>query len=696
MSEVTQLIKELRDNDKRKRKNAIDRLGTVGDTEEALRALHNLENTDDDRKNRSAAKDAAHMVQDRMREKTKSKTPEQLEITQPTEVKAPSEDALALTLTETQKGTINREGTIYELKGKEKASDERPAFNATGYFSIKNSGEIDRIWDIDVQVKDTGISDLQKTYHINELNPGEEWKQEYTIKELSSALPVTFTEIIDTFPDNKTKTEPSNVLVYGQSMKTYVTYTLGVIKNLSNIVFTKNIPAHFKDLTIQSASLGKAVVQGDKLIWKIDNIAQNQNAELVITTSITVEDIEVKRTGTATLSFHSDLEGAFSKVDIYGADGLVKNNSYVEADEIEDRPDNWQCRLVFTNISEFDIELRDVKITKDEEVYISHEFSENEVIVKPGQTWESEQWNVVSEVLPSFQKYVEFTVKPEIIYIAESDLSIVDTEMRVANVKSSKAYAVTQVDSYREMPVPTTIEVQNIGSLAFTTLVIKDQIPAKFLPPTPDNIKVSIGETAENLELISEYHITHEPNTPESPDTEHYMSCRINRRIEPNSVVRLEYIPTIVKAKPNETFVGVAEITAELAEPGPNLVRKVEDWLTANTITVLHERKAITVGKQILPGAEPRIYEIELQYVNRGDKTLENVRIHDIIPEGFTIVDDSMQTVVEGKKDQSIPEGKLRTWLFEKIEPKQRIDIKYRMRGESDDFKAGQAQLSRI
>ena len=691
---MNQLLKELRDNDKKKRKNAIDRLGEVGNTEEVLRALKNAENTDDDRKNRSSAKDAANKVQERMRSKTK--IPEQLEITQPVEVQQESEDALTLQLTETQKGTINRDGTIYESKGKEEDTEERPSFTANGSFSVKNSGEIDRIWDIDIEVKDTGITDLKKTYHINELNPQEEWKQEYEIKELSSALPLTFSEIIDTFPDNTSKTQPSNVLVYGQSMKTNIKYTLGVAKKLTDIVFTKNIPAHFKDITVQSASIGKASIERDKLVWKIASIEQNQNAELTITTSITVEDIEVKRTGTATLAFHSGLEGAFSNVDIYGADGLVKNNSYVEADEVEDRPDNWQCNLVFEIKSEYDVELREIKIAKDEEVYISHEFTENEIIVKSGQKWESEEWNVVSEELPSFQKYVEFTVKPEILYVAQSDLLIVDTTMRVANVKSSKSYAITQVDSFREMQVPTAIEVQNIGSLAFSTLTIKDQVPAKFLPPSPDTIKVSVGDTPEKLELIRDYEITYDPSTPESSDTEHMMYCKINQQIEPNYTVKLEYTPTVVKAKPNETFTGVAEITAELAEPGPNLVRQVEDWLTANTITVLHERKAITVGKQVLPGAEPKIYEIELLYINRGDKTLENVRIRDVIPEGFTIVDDSMQMVVEGKKDQSIPEGKLRTWLFEKIEPKQQIVIKYRMHGESDDFKAGQAQLSRI
>ncbi|MFW9930370.1 MAG: hypothetical protein ACFFD1_13320, partial [Candidatus Thorarchaeota archaeon] len=449
---------------------------------------------------------------------------------------------------------------------------------------------------------------------------------------------------------------------------------------------SKEIPDHFSNLTIENASVGKAGIEESNLVWNIPNLPKGSEAELRISCNITVEDIEIKRTGKARISYYSDQEGAFSSLDVFGADGLVRNYSYIEADEIEDRPDHWNCKLVFNNRSEFEVELRDVKISKDEEVYIMHEFQSGDVLISSGSTWESETWTVVSPTLPSFEKNVYFTVKPEIIYKASSEISVLDTEMRVANVKASKSYGISEVDSYREAPVPTTIEVQNIGSLAFSTLTITDKLPMKFLPSEAENIKVMVGE-----EEISDFEVSYEPNTPTSSDSEHNMSVKINRQIEPDDLIKLEYIPTLIKAQPEDSFTGVATISAELAEPGPNLVREVEDWLTASLINVVHARKAITFGKTVNPGGEAGIYEIQIIYKNRGKKVLSDVKIIDVIPEGFRLLDDNMENLAT---EDSIPEGTRRTWTFETVDIDQEVEINYRMEGESEEFHAGQAQTS--
>ncbi|MHA1991149.1 MAG: HEAT repeat domain-containing protein [Candidatus Hodarchaeales archaeon] len=688
MSEVDDLIRDLKSDDKKIRQKAAERLGDVGDTSEALRALEEAEN-DKDRGVRNKAKAAAQKVQTRLSggggawgSSTFSDEPTSDEyVTESTEVKVESEDALRLLLTETQSGTINRDGSIYEPQEGDDA-DERPKIDATGSFSIKNTGETDRIWDIDVNINEAGLTNLEKEYHINELAPQEEWIQEYDIKDIQESLTVTFSETIDTFPDTE---DPSNVLVYGQSMQTNLIYKLRGEKDLLDISFEKELPSHFSDVSIQNSSLGKAGVDGGNLVWKIPKLANGQEAELRITCMITVEDIEVKRTGTAKISYYSDQEGAFSSLDVFGADGLVRNYSYIEADELEDKPDTWECKLVFNNRSEFPVELRDVQISKGDEMYIMHEFRAGDQLILSGDKWESETWTVVSETLPSFEKNVYFTVKPEILYKASSEISVVDTEMRVANVKASKSYGVSEVDSYRDAPIPTAIEVQNIGSLAFSTLTIKDQLPRKFQPAESENISVKVGD-----EEITDYDISYEPDSSDSEE-ERFMSVKINREISPEDTITLDYAPTLVKAEPDMDFTGVAEITAELSEPGPDLVREVEDWLTASMIKVVHARKAITFGKTVSPGSDAGVYEIQIIYKNRGKKDLADVNIRDVIPEGFSLLDDNMSDIAE---DESVPEGTKRTWTFETVAIDQEIEINYRMQGESDDFEAGKAQSS--
>ncbi|OLS25832.1 MAG: hypothetical protein HeimC3_11060 [Candidatus Heimdallarchaeota archaeon LC_3] len=692
MSEVDDLIKDLKNDDKKVKQRAAERLGEIGETVEALRALQEASD-DRDRGTKNKAKAAVLKVQERIDRKSSGgawgsssfsdddSDERQLEITSATERKTESEDALRMMLVETQKGTINLDGSIYEPQEGDD-SEERPTIDATGQFSIKNTGETDRIWDIDVSINEPGLTNLEKEYHVNELAPQEEWIQEYDIKDIQESLTIGFSEVIDTFPDTE---ESSNVLVYGQSMQTNLIYIMRGEKELLDINFSKELPVHFSDVSIQRVSLGDAAIEEGSLVWKIPKLGKGEEAELKVTCLITVEDIEIKRTGKAQISFYSDQEGAFSSLDVYGSDGLVRNYSYIEADEIEDRPDHWNCKLVFNNRSEFPVELRDVKISRGDEVYIMHEFRSGDVFVESNTTWESEVWTTVDEDLPRFEKNVYFTVKPEILYKASSEITVVDTEMRVANVKASKSYGIEEVDSYRETQIPTTIEVQNIGSLAFSTLTIKDHLPRKFLPADSDNISVKVGD-----EEITDYEVSYEPNDIEDADKEHEMIVKINREISPEEITSLKYSPTL-KAEPDSEFTGVAEITAELAEPGPNLVREVEDWLTGATINVVHARKAITFGKTVNPGAEAGIYEIQIIYKNRGNKVLNDVKIRDIVPEGFSLLDDNMSDLAD---DESVPEGNKRTWTFDSVEIDQEIEINYRMQGESDEFEAGKAQTS--
>ena len=701
MSEISKLLRDLKNDDKKVKLSAAEKLGEVGGTQDVVSALKSATN-DKDGKVKRAASDSLTKVQARMARKTKGEpwrsstteeTSSQYEITEATEVKTESEDALRILLTETQKGTIQRDGGIY-TPTKDDDPSNRPKFSSTGLLSIKNSGETDRIWDIDVEVKKPGSSNLENAYHINELSPQEEWKQEYEIKGVDKTLSLTFSETIDTFPEVE-KESPSNVLVFGQSMKTNIQYKIKAVKDLLNISFEKTVPAHFGNLSVQKTSSGKPSIDGSKLVWNIPKLGKEQDAELTLSCVITVQDIEVKRTGEARLSYYSDQEGAFSSVDVFGADGLTKNSSYIEATEMEEQPDTWQCKLVFDNRSEFPVELRDIKVSKSDEVFIMHEFGSGEHVIPTGKTWESETWTVVSNLLPSFEKNVTFTVKPEILYKASSELSVVDTEMRVANVKASKAYETAEVASYREVPVGTTIEAQNIGSLAFKTLTINDKVPKKFRPAATNMITVTVGESADRMGKLrsGDYEVTYEPAFSEGEEQppERTMKLKINKSIEPSQFIKLEYTPTIVKAFPDETFSGIAQIVAELAEPGPNLVRDVEDWLSASSIAVVHRRKALTFGKTVAPGAQPKIYEISLVYKNRGKNALTDVRIRDIIPEGFRLLDDSMKSLAD---EESVPEGSRRVWTFEKIEPEQEINIVYRIKGESDEFHAGQTQLS--
>ena len=87
------------------------------------------------------------------------------------------------------------------------------------------------------------------------------------------------------------------------------------------------------------------------------------------------------------------------------------------------------------------IELHKVKVWLEDddgsegEVFFEEEFEKDEVIVESGHEWETPtSWTHISEGVPTFKKAVYFTVKPEIMYSAESEIEITDLEMPVASL----------------------------------------------------------------------------------------------------------------------------------------------------------------------------------------------------------------------------------------------------------------------
>ena len=680
-------------------RSAAQKLGEIGDSS-VLKDLEWARDNHKDKDTQNLAKDAITKIKNR---ESKSKSGEQpawgnsssksgqYEITSATEVNVASEDALTLTLEETQQGSINRDGTPVkdEESGKMKV-------DARGVLKAKNSGHTDRIWDIDIRIKDKGLSALdQENYHVNELEPQGEWTKEYDITDLPESLPLKFKETINTVGTE----EPSNILVFGQTMETTLVYEISAEKKLNDINFSKDFPEHFSEAKVISASMGKANIESGKLTWTIPELQENSSTTLQINCKIKVEDTTPKRSGEGTIKYTSKVEGAFSSLDVDGADGLVKNFSYIDTDEIEDQPDNWNCKLIFENPSEFPIELRDVLIKKGEYIFVSEEYEATDAVIVPSKgKWESKQFTLFSEEIPSFEKNVTFTIKPEIMYLAKSDLSILDTEMRVANLRATKQYGVETIPSYRQTAVPTTIEFSNIGSLGFSSVTIKDVVPPKFSTEAKGTFKLFINDEEVSS---SEYEVNYDngvtvkvPQDAQLPEKESRtfddsklpektLVLKINKLIEPDKTVKLEYTPMVMLPEPDRKFSGQAEIIAELAEPGPPLDIFISDWVSTQVISVVHQRKAIRRGKMVIPGSEAGLYDIELTFVNKGDAALKNVAVRDLIPEGFKLLNDAFSDLAEDKSD---PQGKIRTWTFETVEKDQTVTITYSLEGQGDDF----------
>jgi len=626
-----------------------------------------------------------------------------VETTTATEVTKESEDALHLKLLETQTGKLNIYAKTAEI-------------TSAGKLIVKNLGEKDRIWDIDINIGKVGNSKLEENYLVQELAPGAEWVKEYEIageelnpEDIHASLPFVFSEFINTQP---AQDQPSLVLVYGKEMETVMKYSFKAKRALKEITITKQVIGHFTNPSVVSTSVGEASIDGENLVWTIEAIEAEQEATLEFKATIKVENVDVKRTGTVNVKCTSTVEGALSTADVSKVDGLTKNYLFIDADEKLEEPDTWACRLVVENPSEFPIEIHAVKVWSvseegtEETVFLEQEFEEDEIIITSGQEWVApETWEVQSEDVPKFKKFVFLTVKPEIMYAADSVIDYEDQAMQVAYLQGAKKYNVGEIASFRLTPIPTMIRVANTGSLELKETVISDVVPAGLEPPAAEKVKVFVvpleqgGELKEELPpksaAIKDFTVdfvkggsmkTEEGEV--SAGEGHIMNVTITRQIKPNEVIYVYYEPVAQKPKAEDEFTGIGHLKAELTVPAPPIELDVKDFLSVPKITVSHLRRAITTGKQVFPGASDGLYEVVIRFKNRGDTELENIKVKDFVPESFNVESQSIEAAVS-----KMEEGELYTWTIEKLPPGENVDITYTIKG-TGEYKVGKAQVS--
>jgi len=97
-------------------------------------------------------------------------------------------------------------------------------------------------------------------------------------------------------------------------------------------------------------------------------------------------------------------------------------------------------------------------------------------------------------------------------------------------------------------------------------------------------------------------------------------------------------------------------------------------------IGVRYVRRKLAVFKTVQPGKSAGEYIIPLKFVNKGEVAVENVKITDFIPEGYTLT--GWEPADIEPEVQETPEGTYISWRFSRIEKGNEISVKYRIEGK--------------
>lgn len=719
---IERFLKDLSSDDKKVRQNACESLEsegvrlTIDDLDvlkKAVRALQNASSNDSDRGTRRRADSAYQALSSHQKQlesqsgashSSSSETPSwgSTASDEPPKSKVSSDrkegepnPALELILAETLNGTLALTGEL-----------QNESIKTTGIMKVKNLSSDEKVFDVNFNVEDKGLSSLEDEYHFNEIQPNEEQVIEYNVNiEKVDDLAIEFHEKIDTFPDAN-REEGSNVLVFGTTMDTKLKYDFTAKKTLKTFTLTKELPNGFENVQVEEKSLGETNIDGQNVSWTLNDVQEGTTGTLVLKGSFKVDNLEDISTGIASVEFTSETDTHSGVKLAETKEGRVSSRTSVESDEVTEEPDNWTNKFVFENPSDIDVTLKYVKITNplDNDAEVVN--LENPVLVSSKGTWDSEQFKTFSETQPSFVVDFDLMVGSRVVVDTTSKLEVEQGALRVANINATKTFEVNQVPSYRETPLPANVNIENIGAIAYSKLAITDKIPVNFLPPVKDDMKLTLvtEEGEEVLNADSDYEYSVEGNA-EDAEVEKTVLINVTKEVPPGGKVLWEFAPRAFKPLPDHTYDFHTHIEATLTEQAPPLPFDLPEDLT---ITVLHERRNVTVGKTITPGAEKHEYSVDLYYMNRGTATLKELDIKDFVPSTFEFISEQVDFKFkdpEGREEdnnsitsveQDVPgdhEGALRVWKFPEVRPGDSVNINYRIKG-SGEFSMKKAQLT--
>ncbi len=608
----------------------------------------------------------------------------------------------------------------------------------SGKLNVENPSKVDRIWDIDIHLKNIGETDLKSDHiKIRELGTDEdnnidsrpfkitgEAKNLLLVKEyintLSNAEDILNTRDIEAdllkIEGHSTSTSSiekdddeeeyeggiDTLESYGISIdkENTVTYAIAMHslfeKPIKNVKVTKTVPGEFSKVTIKNTTAGRAERSGGEVVWTIDKMNSKTTELLTFTASITAKTIESIKTGEIKVIYEA--ASSFSGgLDIDKFDAYTHNRFFVDIMERDEEPEVWDCKLIFENSSEFIVELLNA------DVYCPVDKSKKLVDIDPndvprlpsGAQFHSKPWMIESEDYPTFRKLLEFRVLPNFMTIVNGSIAITDVELSIASITSDVIYSLSELESgakregledllhvptFKETNVYASVKIENNGSAPLNEVSVKHQYYSEeYKPPTSDELTFYLDGNEVELD-VSAVDVVSDVLTIALKD----LKDSGTGMIKPKST--LEVIYPIHCVKPSKDARFETEVIC-LANTYP-LSNELESRPDVPVIEAVHLRRKFRIGKEVMAIGSLGEYEIILSIENIGEMTLQNLVLLDKVPDSFEYGSYSTEPEITDE----VGEDTLK-WTIEELAEGEKIEITYKITG-TGDYNPSEAQLS--
>ena len=627
-----------------------------------------------------------------------------------------------------------------EVKQDHDANVESYSFG--GKISIENPSKTDRLWDIDLSLanigstnlksKDISIRELGTEYPDNVETREFELKKDvqnlFLVKEFISTLTTEADAVLnindierellkpkdkaskvskkvvatipptteedeeeedeegETWEDGGTAVE-TGLETFGISIDKDNTITFAIAlrnmfdKPVSDIEVIKTIPEDFTNPVVRDTTEGRAEIQGDKIIWKIDKLRPEYTVLLKFTCNIMVNDIARRRTGAIDVSYKaasSFAEGlAIDKFDAY-----TRNKFFIDTLERDEEPNIWDNKLIFDNSSEFIIQLFNADVySPDDESTKFVDIDPNDVPMLPsGAQWHSVKWQYESEDYPTFRKKLEFRVVPDYQYHVNVVVSISDVILEIASITGDMVYDKVETPTYKTQDVITTLKMANNGSAPLNEItVIQQSFTDEYQPPKANEIKLIWD--GDEVELSADA-VSFETGVftlllSNLKDTSTGM-------FKPDSTLEFQYPIHCVKPARDSTF--ESEIVYH-ANTFP-VSQELEFVPEVPAIEAFHIRRKFRTSKEVVPIGDLGNYRIILTLENIGESKLYSLIVLDKVPDQFEYSQYSMTPEITDEVGADTLK-----WAIDELEVGDKLEITYEITG-TGKYSPSEAQLA--
>ncbi len=579
------------------------------------------------------------------------------------------------------------EGTLHEVEKSTLTSDgEIIKQTVKGILVVNNPSAEDRIYDIDVMLDHADATDIGGDHvSVDELEAGKSHSMKYKV---NGKRMLVLRERLDT---NPARTSARSLSVASSEDGGPISLEIEV-ENVAtvpvrDVMVTRPLP---DEMAFTHAA--GAEIDNNTLNWNVGVLAAGEKQVLTIEGTITVTGTAKIDAGAATATYAAD--STLSDLNFRELDAFCRGFSYMRVRE-DERPDNWLCKTTFENRSSFAVDLVKLQVRMKGSDDLLFDIKDVKEDVPPHGKWESEERTVMAQSKPDFATDLSYTILPRATRSTEGSMTLQSSTLEVVEASLGKTYSTNSLRSYRAQKVSACLTFTNNGSSNINVARFTDDIPGLFAAPDLSTFTVKVdGKEIADGQFKSEVieGITLE-KTNRSPDgIGHTITTTVGITapigLKPGKSLTIEYDLFAPDPTPENTAVSApahCEFSAEKA--GPRCGRDAED---APVISVVHNRRDFSAGKQTMPVGGKGRYEVLILFENNGDTALKDVYINDVMPANFEIKDwhirgtgGDKRTDCEMKTEDGVG-GTHISWMVPIVGKGERLDVFMEIKGTGE------------